>query len=98
MDGLAAVIAALAAFATGATGIIGALVTWRKAADEQTVRAARAVDERMERLERSVDRLRVRERTLIDYVYRLHRQILGLGGEPDPWPTQLDDPTPGGHP
>ena len=62
MDGLAAVIAALAAFATGATGIIGALVTWRKAADEQTVRAARAADERMERLERSVDRLRVRER------------------------------------
>lgn len=90
MDGLAAVIAALAAFATGATGIIGALVTWRKAADEQTVRAARAADERMERLERSVDRLRVRERTLINYVYRLQRRILDLGGEVDPWPKELD--------
>lgn len=98
IDGAAALTAGLASFLTGASLVIGALVTWRKAADERTVAASAASEARAQRAQATIDYLRRRERILTSYIYRLHRQILALGGDPDPWPTQLDEPTPGGHP
>lgn len=109
MDVLATVFAGVSSLAVAATGVIGVLVTWRKASNERTVNAAARADtrmaradERMDKMQQVIDRLRVREQVLVSYVYGLQRQIVRMGGDPQPWPRQLDDdddePTPGGHP
>lgn len=97
IDGASALLASLGSLAIAATGIIGGLITWRKAANERTVLQARLFsdrmrdqDERMDKMQAVIDRLRRREQTLVTYVYGLQRQIIGLGGNPPPWPRVLD--------
>lgn len=92
-----AAIAALTSLMLAVAGFIGALVTWRKASNERTVSDAALVtdrmrdqDERMDKMQAVIDRLRRREQTLVTYVYGLQRQIIGLGGNPPPWPRVLD--------
>ncbi len=100
MENVSSLLAALTSLAVGAAGIIGALVTWRKAASDRTVTEAnlaeermRRQDERMDKMQALIDKLRRRDRILVSYVYGLQGQIVRLGADPPPWPAALDEET-----
>ena len=95
---LSTLTAAIASVGVAIAGVIGALVTWRKASSERTVSEAaivddrmRHMDERMDKMQALLDRFRRNERILVDYIYGLQRQVIGLGGNPPPWPRALND-------
>ena len=81
--------------------VLGGLATWRKAKDDSVVNRSdriekhmEAQDERNARLELRVDKLEVRDKLLVAYIFDLQLHIqAGKPPPPPPWPDSLMRPT-----